>query len=384
MVLAPHKDRRMKMHAQGTRIRGFDGLRAIAFVLVFFSHKIKFADASPHGSVGVWAFFVLSGFLITRILAAMRTEIEAGQSSVGQGLARFYVRRTARIVPPYYVLLAVLTAVSLLLPIEAFSHANKIASATFTLNILIGYHGYWAGHFGHFWTLAVEQQFYLLFAPLVLLVPRRHTLAVCLAVLVIGLAMMIRLEMSDATAVTRYVNSLVNFALLAFGGAVGLNTHRKLPAWLAKGSVQLAMLGILIAPAFLFGHTPEWPLYGRLFCSIVAGLLLLQIVQGQGSWFVAALETAPLRGLGRISYGAYLVHEFIFVAPLLYGLDPRALGFGLPWIAATVLEFAIVVAIAAPSWLYMEKPIIVWAARMTGRQPAAAEATRGPRLQSQA
>ena len=374
----------METHAHGRRIQGFDGLRAIAFVLVFLSHKIKFADASPYGSVSVWAFFVLSGFLITRILAAKRTEIEAGRSSVGQGLGRFYIRRTARIVPPFYVLLAVLTAVTLFAPVEAFTHANKLASATFTLNILIGYHGYWAGHFGHFWTLAVEQQFYLLFAPLVLLVPRRHTLAVCLTVLVIGLATMIELEASDVTAVTRYVNSLVNFSLLALGGAAGINAHRKLPAWLATGSAQLATLGVLIASALLFGHTQEWPLYGRLGCAIIAALLLLQIVQGQESWFVSALEIAPLRGLGRISYSAYLVHEFIFMAPFLYGLDPQTLGFGLPWMAATLLEFAIVVAIAALSWRYMERPIIVWAARVTTREQAAVDAARGLSLRSQA
>jgi peptidoglycan/LPS O-acetylase OafA/YrhL len=160
------------------RIRGFDGLRAIAFLLVFASHKIHFAHADSAGDVGVWLFFVLSGFLITRILARSRSEIEIGISTVRKSLRHFYLRRTARIFPPYYLLLAFFAAASLFVQIDHFGMLEKLAYLLYGTNILVAARGQWVGDFGHLWTLAVEEQFYLLFAPLVLLVSRKNTLSV--------------------------------------------------------------------------------------------------------------------------------------------------------------------------------------------------------------
>lgn len=374
----------MHTHAHGTRILGFDGLRAIAFILVFFSHKIQFADANPYGEVGVWMFFVLSGFLITRILADARSEIEAGQSTVGRGLRRFYIRRTARIFPPYYGLLAIIAVVSLIVPIDNFWLPEKIAYATYTTNIFVADRGSWIGHFGHFWTLAIEEQFYLLFAPLVLLVPRRHTLAVCVSILALGIARTIDLEVEGATTIAKGISSIANFSLLALGGIIGLNAQRKLPLWLTSGGAQLAVLVLFVSLAALFGQQEDWLLYGKLASAVVAGLLLLQIVQGQGSWLVGALNSPPLRGLGRISYGAYLVHNFIFISAVLFGVAPEGLGFGAQWIVASLVELVLTIAIAAVSWRTMEKPIIAWAARITAREPAAADAARTPPVQSQA
>jgi peptidoglycan/LPS O-acetylase OafA/YrhL len=78
------------------RIRGFDGLRAIAFLLVFASHKIHLQQLDSFGDIGVWLFFVLSGFLITRILASSRIEIETGLCTVSNSLGDFYLRRGRR------------------------------------------------------------------------------------------------------------------------------------------------------------------------------------------------------------------------------------------------------------------------------------------------
>ncbi len=92
------------------RIIGFDGLRALAFLMVFVSHKAPSPRTEALGSAGVWLFFVLSGFLIVRILAAARARIEAGTATPLDSLQVFYRNRFARIVPVYYAFLFVLYA----------------------------------------------------------------------------------------------------------------------------------------------------------------------------------------------------------------------------------------------------------------------------------
>ncbi len=83
------------------RIKGFDGLRAIAFIFVFISHKIGFNKGTYEslGGAGVMLFFALSGLLIARILARTQVAVEAGETTTLAGLGRFYLRRTARISP---------------------------------------------------------------------------------------------------------------------------------------------------------------------------------------------------------------------------------------------------------------------------------------------
>ena len=111
---------------KSARIRGFDGLRALAFLLVFISHKAPSPLSDRYGTAGVWIFFVLSGFLITRILAEARGGIEAGRSDFSASLCRFYIRRTARIFPVYYAFLAVVAVAGLWgLSKSAALHASR-------------------------------------------------------------------------------------------------------------------------------------------------------------------------------------------------------------------------------------------------------------------
>jgi peptidoglycan/LPS O-acetylase OafA/YrhL len=352
---------------QAPRIRGFDGLRAIAFLLVFVSHKVYFAHADSFGDVGVWLFFALSGFLITRILARSRSEIEDGLATVRGCLGRFYLRRTARIFPPYYLLIGFFVVASFFVSIDYFGTAEKLAYLLYGTNLLIAARSQWIGDFGHFWSLAVEEQFYLVFAPLILLVPRRHTINVCLAMILTGVVTKIVLEIEGASAISIDVNSLINFALIGFGGVVGLNAYRAAPKWLAGGAAQVAVLGVYLALPAAFGTWHHvWPLLGKL-SAVLAGLLLFQIFRGQRSWFVIILESAPLRNIGRISYGAYLIHHFLHFSAI-GNLLPQ-LGAGLaPRFIQVIVELAASLMIAGLSWHYLERPIIAWAARVTSRR----------------
>jgi peptidoglycan/LPS O-acetylase OafA/YrhL len=358
------------MRIEAGRIRGFDGLRAIAFLLVFISHKIHFAQGDSIGSAGVWLFFVLSGFLITRILANSRTDIERGTATVSSSLWRFYLRRTARIFPPYYLLLAFFFVASFFVTIDHFWGAEKLAYLLYATNFLIAARNSWVGDFGHFWSLAVEEQFYLVFAPIVLLAPRKHTISVCIAIIATGLATKITLEARGAPEVPIDVNSLINFTLLGFGGVIGLMGRPPASKLLIGGGAQVAVLSLYLALPAVFGTWPlVWPLLGKL-SAVLVGILLFQIFHGQQSWLVTALESSPLRKIGRISYGAYLIHPFLHYSAIEDLLRRFDVGVAAPRPAQVLAELAATLILAGTSWYFLERPIIAWAARFGGHKPS--------------
>jgi len=349
------------------RIAGFDGLRAIAFLLVFISHQAPLENAGVYGDVGVWMFFVLSGFLITRILARSREGIERGLTTPRLALMRFYIRRTARIFPPYYLVLGIALVISAFTPVDNFWLSARIAYAFFLTNIFIGLRDAWIGDFGPFWSLAVEEQFYLVFAPLVLALPRSRVGPLCIGFIVVGLATKVGMEIMGAAPTPIDVHSLINFGLLGFGGLVGLNLDRRVPAWLLTGPAQAATGLIYLALPVAFGAwSGPWMTYGKL-SGLLAGLLLFQIARAQQTRFVAILESAPLRGIGRISYGAYLFHHFIHFAHIQAALGWIGWRLDAARPLQVLVELAATLVLATLSWRFLERPIVTWAAHLTSR-----------------
>jgi len=151
-----------------------DGLRFLAIAGVMIQHNWRpgpmpwIFGRLDYAETGVRLFFVLSGFLITGILLRGRAAATVAATSRLSTLRNFYVRRFLRIFPVYY---ATLLAVVLL----DISPARQIWPwlVTYTTNIYIWHRVAWIGHLGHLWTLAVEEQFYIVWPWLVLFLPRR-------------------------------------------------------------------------------------------------------------------------------------------------------------------------------------------------------------------
>jgi len=182
-------------------------------------------------------------------------------------------------------------------------------------------------------------------------------------------------------------NTFIGFGFLGLGGLLGLSLDRQAPAWLVSGPAVAASAITIAALTIAWGvfmdqiWAPQSETYVEIIC-IVSALLIFQIARNQSAAVVAILKTWPLRNLGRISYGAYLFHEFIH----FYNLQQVAskLGFDLeaPLPVQMVIELTLTVAVSAASWWLLERPMIALGARLTRRptpapRPAGAVLTSG-------
>lgn len=355
------------------RIAGFDGVRAIAVLMVFISHKTNLPHHDSYGSVGVWLFLVLSGMLISSILSEMRGKVEAGTQSSWRSMGDFYLRRSLRIFPLYYVCLGVFALGSLFTTFVGFSHLEAMIYALYGTNIYIemtptGDHG----HFGHLWSLSAEEQFYLLFAPILLFTPRKYLGRICIGFMFAGAAMLAWLVSVKAHPNAIHVDPLIAFGMLGVGGFVASLKNLKPPVWLVSAQAQAAAGLTLIAIPLVFGYFRDtWNVWGPLTCT-VAGLFLFQIARNQRTPVVAFLNLWPLRSLGRVSYAFYILHQFIHFYDVQAVFHKLGIDIDGPPIVQLTLELFITVALATLSWHFFERPLLRLGARLTAREGAEA------------
>ncbi len=303
------------MKASNT-IPSLDGLRAVSFLLVYAAHSGL--DRVVPGGFGVTIFFFLSGFLITTLL---RAEYDRRESL---NLKHFWLRRALRILPPFYLVLVLSIVVSLLLGPPAVVSSGAVAAQ------LLHYTNYWMiGHGGGsvpigtnvYWSLAVEEHFYLIF-PWCYLAMRRHgfsgrqqaaTLyAACAAVLLWRIALVMGLGASvDRTYLatdTRVDSILFGCALAVFNNPVA--DARRWPERAVKYVLLPGSLALLVACLLIrspeFRETLRYSLQGIALTGVFTAALLLPY------WGpFRLLNSRPLTVLGTLSYPLYLVHFMV-------------------------------------------------------------------------
>ncbi len=361
-----------------------DGLRTVAIGLVLVEHLVPIHRllvewfpslrglrpnqvTPPLGFVGVSLFFVISGFLITRILLGSRQRMDSGLSTLGRETRIFYIRRTLRIFPLYYGTLLVLW----LLDVRQI-HDRIGWHLTYTFNWLFSIPEHYGrgGYERHFWSLGVEEQFYLLWPWLILLVPRRLLLPGLLATFAIGplwrAAFHFRIwHWQDQVPVHGLLDGLgwqfTTFTtpacldLLAAGALVAYfwNTPLRRPVLWA-----CLLVGLPAASMAMGLYRSDWLIDQRhVFNQTALALCFAAFVgfAGQGIPLIGrALAFGPIAYLGKISYGMYVFHNF--TPPMLRwatgveGYGPR------PWLFAFTC-IALTIAMAAISWHLFEYPI---------------------------
>lgn len=333
--------------AEGYRA-DIDGLRALAVATVVIFH----AGVSPlrGGFIGVDIFFVISGYLITRQIAA---EMAIGTFSI----LGFYERRVRRIAPALLFAIATTLAVApfVLFPVElATSGMTAIASILSVANLyLLNSAGYFAADAGtqpliHMWSLGVEEQFYLFFPLVLVAFGRRSRSAARWTTLAMALA-----SLAVCILATRYDRDFAYYfpltrawELLA-GAALVFVAIPTMPAWLRNAAAVGALL-LIAASAYKFYPQMAFPGFYALAPALATVTLIAVGSQG-GSAVTSGLSAGPLVWLGRISYSLYLVHWPILV---FYRM---ARGVPISAVEAWGLVAASV-AVAYFSWRFVERP----------------------------
>ena len=355
IMTRPHKDR--------PRMIQLDSLRCFAVALVLFQHFAPFdypeiTKKFPWGDVGVQLFFVLSGYLITGILLDSRTQVEKTCGQFRRIVKQFYIRRFLRIFPLYYGVLTV----SALLDVQPVREGLAWHYAYLT-NFYFASIGDWSYTVTHFWTLAVEVQYYLLWPLLILFLPRR--LLIPSVLLTIGLAPIYRLlsVLSGANELAIYTLLPANMDALGMGSLLAILSRstgghpefaeRLLPVGAFAG---LALFGSLTLLHKGFGsfRTLE-PVLSRTGMALFFVWLVHEASNGFRGLPGRLLQWRPFVYLGKISYGIYVYHLFAF-ALIQYLIGDIGLSFGfrganiLCWSGLTVL-------MAALSFPLFERPI---------------------------
>ena len=326
-----------------------EGLRGIAILLVLLFHAGL--PWTPGGFVGVDVFFVISGFLITGKLW------RESQQPGGLNITRFYAWRIRRLLPAALVAVALIALVGLLLaaPLDRSElAADGAASALSIANMrFIGSVDYFAATtspspFLHFWSLSVEEQFYLVWPALIVLLTwrggsSRRLIAALLIGVVASFALSIWLtDTSPARAfylLPTRVWQLGVGGLLALIGVAGTSRRAGAVAW--AGLAAVAVAGVAL--------TAEMPYPGLAALLPTAGAVALLYGGGAPSGPVRLLAAAPLRFLGKISYSLYLWHWPLLVLPLMF-LERALTG------VEVVASVAVAIGVSWLSWRFVEQP----------------------------
>lgn len=359
-----------------------DGLRAVAILAVLAEHSLVYSGVEPlvriaaHGWMGVDLFFVLSGFLITGILLDSK--------ALPHYFRNFYLRRALRIWPLYYTSLS---TVFFILPrmstIFSFSHSiyPLHVYAFYLQNILI--QGSIPGTLAVTWSLAIEEQFYIFWPPLVRLLSFERVRTLLIACLFCSPLVRLLLVWRGAPPWFDYTFTLARLDAIAMGALVAwwVRSPSFTPARLRRWSKLLFGFSAFLLfglPIFIPGGgtltTPQHsglhlvPLYSAVAIGC-AGLLGLALASDSFRVLGAVFRNSVLRYVGKISYSLYLFHfpVYILCKPWIHSLG-----------LLLVVEHSILLLLSSASWYFFEQPILSLKSHFekNGMEPVRLKASR--------
>lgn len=288
-------------------IKQLDGLRAVAVVLVIIHHwfpKDNLIHIYTALFNGVDIFFVLSGFLITRILINNSIEAEQNITSKGSLIKKFFIRRSLRIFPIYYL---TITFIFIFSDASGTDIRNSYPYFfTYTANFYFYNQGDWDGMLSHLWSLSVEEQFYLFWPWLILFLKRRYILPMILVFIFIGLVSQYNMGYLGDIFTTSCFDGLGMGALMAWIVVYKPFLIKKTFSFLSVLAVICVGLQIDRIFGSGFNFLPSRTLTAVCTLWIISWLLLNG--NNTNSYFNSFWNQKYLILIGKISYGIYLYH----------------------------------------------------------------------------
>ena len=361
---------------QPNMIPGLDGLRALAFLLVFAFHT----EYIGFGWVGVQLFFVLSGFLITGILLDMKKSLPPKEYFI-----KFYGRRFLRIFPLYYFYLLLMSGVTTWLISISYRRAymrifqSQVWYAVFYVydfffsTIYVKYTDF----LDHFWSLSVEEQFYIFWPLMILLVPEKWLKKLIVTFIALGPIFRIVFFFIHRSGIFRILISPVDTALyplpfsyieaFAFGAYISRYPIPKAKQQFFLLLVGLPLIGFAsqyfatgsLGDILSFGFPFLMPqAYQFIWGYTVLGYFFMVIIYlvAYYGMFNRLLDSVAMRYLGKISYGLYIYHF-----PVLW-FSSHLLDFGLPDnLGKPLTAFVALIAtliVASISYRFLERPLL--------------------------
>lgn len=337
-----------------------DGLRALAVMCVAYEHwtpEIRHFGL-PWGAAGVQLFFVLSGFLITGILFKCHDYSDRSYS-----LKAFYARRFLRIFPLYYVVLAV----TYVLNVPGI-HDSIWWHVFYLSNFYFLFENNWTNSFGHFWSLSVEEQFYLFWPVMFLWVPRRYLLRTTIGLMLVGVISRFTLPLVFPDARLIGVLPNMNLDALGLGAMLAVLGRDRAVSFTRYCNYSVLAFVLLVALRLTGFEVPFHAPLERLSMLLFFTWLIHAASGGFGGVTGRVLELPPLLYLGKISYGLYILHNF---APAAVRWMAATSGYSLlnasvPRLIAMVI---FTVAFASLSWFALEAPLNSLKSRFPYRRP---------------
>lgn len=352
-ILAPKT-----LSPQSHHMHQLDALRAFAVGAVMFNSFYKPIE-SPLGEWGVQLFFVLSGFLITGILLRCRTSLDA-QANLSERkhrLRQFYIRRVLRIVPLFYAVV-LLAALANIQPVRQ----TLLWHLTYTTNIYIALQNGWIGPLSHFWSLAVEEQFYLVWPFLILFLPARWLVPSILAAIAVAPLFRIAGAIWDFHPITLQVLLFGSLDFLGIGALLAYFQHEKPNHFrLVTRVAEYNWLGLIFLSLMMLGAIPHplhpWiPVIGASFAPLFFAWLIHKAAVGFEGKIGLLLQNKDLIYLGQISYGLYIFHKIIPIF-VTRGFDFIGLTYPSNAGAQLLILMTANILVASASWFILEKPI---------------------------